>query len=489
MHQTRLIVRHRVRHRLRTLLAALFAALGIVGCNLNAEQWEAIEPSAEVSISPSTFCVGEILTVSWDGGPQVATCGSAPNVDDCKGAALSVTPNRPSGLSFPFGFDAFNLSGSASGPADIFSAYGARYYVEWDGWAGRRGYREWWDSPAPARWHGVVRAQAEAEPLGEGEGSVAYLDTLVCDETTRTWRFGRTQDSAIVTTGGGGYSGPGGLSACAGITGQVCIPDTYRSAAYTFTVSVPGGPSVVLGPEGNPSGYPRCTDAFVGYHPEDVRIEPYPPGTHWAAGVGGQVYGGSCTPGFDGRGYYWIGQSFLTYEIAGSTMCTVGETPSSVPASFSTGGLDVFQFGTVQLQGVSLDRCRVALDPDFLEAYDARFGTIPPGAGGGSPDEPPSQPAAGADLCANNGGISWQGTSCVCPGVLDYVTLCADGAKIDQVTEQSCVPDDPAACQDQDAQQGGAPPVCACTCTQWNMTAYPPTCVSAVDCNGAACSP
>jgi hypothetical protein len=126
------------RRRLCTLLgAALLAALGAVGCNLNQEQWEAIEPQAEVWIVPNTFCIGETLTVAWDGGPQVGTCGSSPNVGDCKGAGVIVLPNLPLGLSVPFGFDDYNLNGSSSGPADFLVEViqaNQQYEVEFELW-------------------------------------------------------------------------------------------------------------------------------------------------------------------------------------------------------------------------------------------------------------------------------------------------------------------------------------------------------------------
>jgi hypothetical protein len=90
--------------------------------------------------------------------------------------------------------------------------------------------------------------------------------------------------------------------------------------------------------------------------------------------------------------------------------------------------------------------------------------------GGQQPPPDDNQPPPDGSLCANNGGIQWQGTACVCPGVIDNVTMCADGTKIDQVTQQTCTPD--AAC-DQPTDPQNPPAACACTfvCTQSAMVA------------------
>jgi hypothetical protein len=84
----------------------------------------------------------------------------------------------------------------------------------------------------------------------------------------------------------------------------------------------------------------------------------------------------------------------------------------------------------------------------------------------GGQSEPVSTPNAGTTtpdngLCANNGGIQWQGTTCVCPGLTDNVTLCNDGTKIDQVTDQACTPEQ--SCDDgQPTGPDNPPSDCAC---------------------------
>src|SRR5688572_21337056 len=118
--------------RLRWILvraAVLLRTVAVVACNLNPERVEAVTPSASVAFFPSTYCIGETLTVRWDGGPQVGTCDTPQSVDNCKGASVRVVPTSPSGLSVAFGFDARNLNGSSSGAADFLTGYVANYLV------------------------------------------------------------------------------------------------------------------------------------------------------------------------------------------------------------------------------------------------------------------------------------------------------------------------------------------------------------------------
>jgi hypothetical protein len=65
------------------------------------------------------------------------------------------------------------------------------------------------------------------------------------------------------------------------------------------------------------------------------------------------------------------------------------------------------------------------------------------------------------DVCANNGGLQWQGEVCVCAGFVDLVTVCNNGTKFDNVTDQPCSPD-PASCQDQG--DGGGKAACINSC-------------------------
>src|SRR5574341_738848 len=106
--------------------------------------------------------------------------------------------------------------------------------------------------------------------------------------------------------------------------------------------------------------------------------------------------------------------------------------------------------------------------PQGTEPPASTEGEQPSGGSGGdqsggneATEEPTGEPSA--DLCASNGGIQYQGEVCVCAGFVDKVTVCNDGSKIDQVTEQTCSPD-PAACQDEGGGDqgggGGKPPAC-----------------------------
>ncbi len=106
--------------------------------------------------------------------------------------------------------------------------------------------------------------------------------------------------------------------------------------------------------------------------------------------------------------------------------------------------------------------------------------SIPPNEGSSPPD---------GGLCANNGGIQWQGSACVCPGVMDNVTICNDGTKIDQVTDQACTPDQ--ACQ-QPPDPANPPSACPCTyvCVDQAVAAAG-QCYKYEwrDCTGVVCTP
>lgn len=71
-----------------------------------------------------------------------------------------------------------------------------------------------------------------------------------------------------------------------------------------------------------------------------------------------------------------------------------------------------------------------------------------------TPDSTPT--GAATDLCAENGGVQYQGEVCVCSGYVDQVTICNDGTKFDHVTEQTCSPD-PASCVDEGGSDDEGP--------------------------------
>jgi hypothetical protein len=139
----------------------------------------------------------------------------------------------------------------------------------------------------------------------------------------------------------------------------------------------------------------------------------------------------------------------------------------------------------------------LASPPPAPDADDSAGGSTGGAAGGGS-GNPPDAPSTGGEqagspgdateVCANNGGVQWQGQSCVCPGLIDNITLCADGSKIDAVTQQTCTPDQ--SC-DQPSDPGN-PPACPCArvCTQPSATA-PDQCAQWEyrDCTGNICRP
>jgi hypothetical protein len=103
-----------------------------------------------------------------------------------------------------------------------------------------------------------------------------------------------------------------------------------------------------------------------------------------------------------------------------------------------------------------------------------------------TPDDGSTAPDGG--LCAANGGIQWQGQTCVCPGKFDNVTVCNDGTKIDQMTDQACTPDQ--SC-DQPTDPQNPPSGCACNyvCVQEKPDSNECTEYGYRDCNGNACSP
>jgi hypothetical protein len=137
-----------------------------------------------------------------------------------------------------------------------------------------------------------------------------------------------------------------------------------------------------------------------------------------------------------------------------------------LPALRPTLGDTFLGFRDAARQAFDLDQGEGPQDeptPEGTEPPPSTDGDQPSGGGsnegnqsGGEPptEEPTSEPSA--DLCANNGGVQWVGEVCVCAGVVDKVTVCNDGTKFDNVTEQTCPPD-PAACQDDGSggDQGG----------------------------------
>lgn len=97
-----------------------------------------------------------------------------------------------------------------------------------------------------------------------------------------------------------------------------------------------------------------------------------------------------------------------------------------------------------------------------------------------------SVPSGGqTDVCANNGGLSYAGDTCVCPGVVDHVVICGDGTKFDNVTNQSCVPTE-------SCSGGGAEPEVVCGCGQYGAPPFGLGCSNGVieECNvSCGCKP
>jgi len=86
--------------------------------------------------------------------------------------------------------------------------------------------------------------------------------------------------------------------------------------------------------------------------------------------------------------------------------------------------------------------------------------------------------------CADHGGLQWEGDICACPGVTDHVMICVDGTKTDYLTGQSCVPDNPALCNDGGTGTSGGSS-CTCICVKPGRTG----CFEWRDCTGNICRP
>ena len=102
------------------------------------------------------------------------------------------------------------------------------------------------------------------------------------------------------------------------------------------------------------------------------------------------------------------------------------------------------------------------------------------------PDTGQSVPVEGNGLCAENGGLTYQGQVCVCAGVVDNVTVCGDGTKIDEVTDIACTPD--ASCNE-GSSGGGNGGSCPCQCTEWRIDPDGIICKTMADCHGNICGP
>ena len=103
------------------------------------------------------------------------------------------------------------------------------------------------------------------------------------------------------------------------------------------------------------------------------------------------------------------------------------------------------------------------------------------------PDTGQSVPVEGNGLCAENGGLTYQGQVCVCAGVVDNVTVCGDGTKIDEVTDIACTPD--ASCNEGSGGGGGNGGSCPCQCTEWRIDPDGIICKTMTDCHGNICGP
>jgi hypothetical protein len=340
-----------IRRSTLVLAQALIFALVAGGCNLmvSSQGVEAVTPSAVVNLSPDIFCVGETLTATYNGGPQVSSCGSTPDSQECKGAELLAR-----GWGFPFGFEETNLHGSVSGPADVLFPFSVTYQVEWENWSHYRDLRVPAQPGSGATWTGRVSATDSAQPLLEG-GRLTYFDRLVCDEETHTVRFGRDENrgGSLIRNDAGGVYASGDLSACAAID-QVCISES--DAAYRWRLSATDGPSVVLGGPDNP----RCTDAFRGYQPQDISLEAV---DLTGYGPPGPNLGSPCNPAdFNSD---WLGVPIVEYEVAGSNLCAINHDDGEL-ARWNGENLDGFQFGSIPLQPAARERCLAALDPAFV---------------------------------------------------------------------------------------------------------------------------
>jgi RNA polymerase sigma-70 factor, ECF subfamily len=110
------------------------------------------------------------------------------------------------------------------------------------------------------------------------------------------------------------------------------------------------------------------------------------------------------------------------------------------------------------------------------------------GDGGSSPgsstDGGASDGAASSSaVCAANGGIEWEGLTCVCPGRANYVIVCNDGTKLDNPRSEACTPTD--ACTPDGGTGGGSSDgggdVCVNTVCGDGKCDYP-TCEDSMSC-------
>jgi hypothetical protein len=113
----------------------------------------------------------------------------------------------------------------------------------------------------------------------------------------------------------------------------------------------------------------------------------------------------------------------------------------------------------------------------------------PPPPSGGS--QSTSVPSGGqADICANNGGLSYAGDTCVCPGLIDHVTICGDGTKFDNVSTQSCTPNE--SCAGGGTTGGAVEPEVVCGCGLYGAPSFGLGCSNGVieECNvSCGCKP
>lgn len=389
---------------------------------------------AFVRLSDHEYCPGQVMTITWDGGGQDRGCSHGLGLEPvtCRWGVIIGDYDMP-----------MSYSDEALGGSDEFAAVSLRgIRVEY-----RVGYP---GGDASDRTYAYESADV-IQPAHLGS-----TQELICDPATLTWQW---EGGELAYTDVDHSGQAVNLNPCQAIT-EVC------TTASPARLTADDGTVIELAAN-------QCTSAFAGYLPSQIDIVP-------TNAELANLAGGACSPGDDPPSDPNWGNGFL---VAYRMSCSTAN----------------------QMVGDAADDCAEIMLSTTVEAITSDDGSTP------TPTAPPSgivpicqcgngvceadcedsstcaaDCAATNNLCADHGGVAWQGTTCVCPGLVDEVTICGDNTKFDNVTDASCTPADPAACQ---ASSGDPAPTaaCNCVCVAWSQVSFPPTCLKWADCNGNTC--
>lgn len=410
-------------------LATIIVGLLVSGCGftlgLGAPDPEELD--AQLRVWPELRCPGEAVNIAWNGGGQYPDCApSTPG--SCKSNDLQIFSN----IYYDLPLSGTRREEPSNSTIEVFVKYRLYSHVNADGERQvdevEKSSRSW--------------LEAYANPDREPEQTIAVNYEMQCDPASRTWVL---RQKSITPRSAGPSPYPGDyefdmaeFSPCLGVT-RVC---TNRAAATIRADGAPGEASTTAALGSSAATFSCSMDDFDGYSLGDLDVEFTDP--DWPQ-AGQPCTPGETVPSGDLLPYtLLIGLGCMTPDqMQGAGLGALGSTadlcrnnwlePSASEPIISEPGVEpgedlptICNLAETCGDGVCDQPCE---DAQFCAADCLPEGTTP------TPTVPPQ------DVCADQGGLQWQGEICDCTGVVDNVTLCKNGTKVDDVTDVSCTPD------------------------------------------------